>query len=356
MDHGLSRLEKCADIRRMTMHEQLLNQLKQITEEEQEILKGQSGVDRSLYTSGKNFVVDKDKMLSRGKLIDIRPHTRFVQFPEHTHNYIEIIYMCSGTTTHIINRKVRVVLQQGELLFLNSNARQEILPAGQEDVAINFIVLPEFFHQAFQMVEEDNVVRDFLVGTLQRKHQGMDFIHFQVSDVLPVQNLVENLVWSLLCEEGGKSAVNQTTMALLIQQLSRHTERIRVVGPDQFDRRLLFSVLRYIEDNYREGTLTELAELTRQPVSGLSRFIKRESGQTFQQLLMQKRLSQAAYLLTTTKLAVEDIIAAVGYDNNSYFHRIFKERYGMTPKKYRDAEGAAGKKNESANKDGFFIK
>ena len=338
------------------MHEQLLNQLKQITEEEQEILKGQSGVDRSLYTSGQNFVVDKDKMLSRGKLIDIRPHTRFVQFPEHTHNYIEIIYMCSGTTTHIINRKVRVVLQQGELLFLNSNARQEILPAGQEDVAINFIVLPEFFHQAFQMVEEDNVVRDFLVGTLQRKHQGMDFIHFQVSDVLPVQNLVENLVWSLLCEEGGKSAVNQTTMALLIQQLSRHTERIRVVGPDQFDRRLLFSVLRYIEDNYREGTLTELAELTRQPVSGLSRFIKRESGQTFQQLLMQKRLSQAAYLLTTTKLAVEDIIAAVGYDNNSYFHRIFKERYGMTPKKYRDAEGAAGKKNESANKDGFFIK
>ena len=265
------------------MHEQLLKQLKQITEEEQEILKGQSGVDRSLYASGKNFVVDKDKMLSRGKLIDIRPHTWFVQFPE-----------------HIINRKVRVVLQQGELLFLNSNARQEILPAGQEDVAINFIVLPEFFHQAFQMVEEDNVVRDFLVGTLQRKHQGMDFTHFQVSDVLPVQNLVENLVWSLLCEEGGKSAVNQTTMALLIQQLSRHTERIRVVGSDQFDRRLLFSVLSYIEDNYREGTLTELAELTRQPVSGLSRFIKRESGQTFQQLLMQKRLSQAAYLLTTT--------------------------------------------------------
>ena len=338
------------------MHEKLLEQLRKITPEEREILEGQSGVDRSLYTSGKNFVVDKDKMLARGRLIDIRPHTRFVHFPEHTHNYIEIIYMCSGTTTHMINRKVRVVLQQGELLFLNSNARQEIMPAGKEDVAVNFIVLPEFFHQAFQMVEEDNVVRDFLVGTLQRKHQGMDFIHFQVSDVLPVQNLVENLVWSLLCEEGGKSAVNQTTMALLIQQLSRHTDLIRVVGPDQFDRRLLFSVLRYIEDNYREGTLTELAAMTRQPVSGLSRFIKRESGQTFQQLLMQKRLSQAAYLLTTTKLAVEDIVVAVGYDNNSYFHRIFKERYGMTPKKYRDAETTSGKKNESANKDGFIIK
>lgn len=326
------------------MHEQLLNQLRRITEEEKEILRRQSGVDKSLYTSGKNFVVDKDKMLTGGRLIDIRTHTRFVHFPEHTHNYIEIIYMCSGTTTHIINRNVRVMLQQGELLFLNSNARQEILPAGQDDVAVNFIVLPEFFHQAFQMVEEGNVVRDFLVGTLQRKYQGMDFIHFQVSDVLPVQNLVENLIWSLLCEEGGKSAENQTTMALLIRQLSRHTELIRVVGPDQFDRRLLLFVLRYIEDHYRGGTLAQLAALTRQPLSGLSRFIKREAGGTFQQLLMQKRLSQAAYLLTTTKLAVEDIVAAVGYDNNSYFHRIFKERYGMTPKKYRDAQRAAGEK------------
>jgi AraC-like DNA-binding protein len=282
--------------------------------------------------------VDKDKMLARGTLIDMRSHTRFVHFPEHTHNYIEIIYMCSGQTIHKINRRDQVVLRQGELLFLNQNARQEILPAGEEDVAVNFIVLPEFFHQTFQMVEEDNVVRDFLVGTLQKKQEGMDYIHFQVSDVLPVQNLVENLVWSLLYEDGEKNRVNQITMALLIQHLSRHTERIRVVGPDQFDRRQLFFVLRYIEDHYRDGTLGELAELTRQPVSGLSRFIKAQSGQTFQQLLMQKRLNQAAFLLTATRLPVEDVITAVGYDNSSYFHRIFKEKYGVTPKKYRDGE------------------
>ena len=118
------------------MRDLLLDQLKQITEEEQAILNGQSGINKSLYTSGRNFVVDKDKMLARGTLIDMRPHTRFVRFPEHTHNYIEIIYMCSGTTTHIINGGVRVELQQGELLFLNSNARQEILPAGREDVAL----------------------------------------------------------------------------------------------------------------------------------------------------------------------------------------------------------------------------
>lgn len=55
-----------------------------------------------------------------------------------------------------------------------------------------------------------------------------------------------------------------------------------------------------------------------------------------EQLLVFKRLRQAAYLLKNTKVSVEDIIVVVGYDNSSYFHRIFKEQYGMTPKKYRD--------------------
>lgn len=48
---------------------------------------------------------------------------------------------------------------------------------------------------------------------------------------------------------------------------------------------------------------------------------------------------QAAYYLRCTTLKVDDIGRAVGYSNLSYFHRIFKEAYGLTPKKYRDAQG-----------------
>jgi AraC-like DNA-binding protein len=49
-----------------------------------------------------------------------------------------------------------------------------------------------------------------------------------------------------------------------------------------------------------------------------------------------KRFNKAVELLNNTKLTVADIIAVVGYDNTSYFHRIFKEKYHMTPKQYRD--------------------
>ncbi|WP_242871169.1 helix-turn-helix domain-containing protein [Pseudobutyrivibrio sp. YE44] len=43
----------------------------------------------------------------------------------------------------------------------------------------------------------------------------------------------------------------------------------------------------------------------------------------------------AAYLLTNTELPVTDISADVGYNNFSYFYKIFKKEFGMTPKEYR---------------------
>lgn len=39
--------------------------------------------------------------------------------------------------------------------------------------------------------------------------------------------------------------------------------------------------------------------------------------------------------LVESDLSIEEIVAAVGYENQSYFYRQFKERYGMTPRKYR---------------------
>ena len=47
-------------------------------------------------------------------------------------------------------------------------------------------------------------------------------------------------------------------------------------------------------------------------------------------------MSQAAWLLRNTALRVEDIAVSVGYENSSYFHRLFAARFGLSPKKYRD--------------------
>ena len=121
------------------MKQEIIADLSRITEEEQAILDGKTEVEKERYSSGQKFVMDAGKLLERGKLIDIRPHTRFIRFPAHSHNYVEMIYMCQGSTVHTINGE-RIELKTGELLILNQNAVQEIEPAGRDDIAVNFLI------------------------------------------------------------------------------------------------------------------------------------------------------------------------------------------------------------------------
>ncbi len=328
------------------MNQEMVDRLSVITEEEKEILNGRTEIDRARYTEGADLVIDSGKMLEHGKLIRIRPHTRFVHFPKHKHNFIEVIYMCEGETTHFIDGD-RVVLQKGELLFLNQHATQEIMPAGEHDIAVNFIILPEFFNTAFEMSgknsayalggmvgEEENLLRDFLVGCLCNDTRYASYLHFKVADVLPVQNLVENMVWTLLNDQPNKRSINQVTMGLLFLQLMHCTDKISHTS-ESFDQKLIFQVLKYIDENYRDGELTELASMLGYDIYWLSRAIKRLTGRNYKDLLQIKRLNQAAFLLLNTRLPVADICQAVGYDNTSYFYRIFRERYQMSPKEYR---------------------
>ena len=208
------------------MHQELLKELSVITDEERRILDGHTDIEHDRYTEKKELIVDCEKLIQKGKLIQVRPHTRFVRFPKHRHNYVEVIYMCQGTTTHIVDGN-RVVLEQGDLLFLNQHAVQEIEPAKEEDIAINFIIVPEFFNMAFSMMgDENNALKDFLIGTLCSKDGMTSYLYFHVADILPIQNLVENMVWTIFYDMGNKRSSNQITMGLLLLQLLNHMDKM----------------------------------------------------------------------------------------------------------------------------------
>ncbi|MEM1483725.1 AraC family transcriptional regulator [Oscillospiraceae bacterium PP1C4] len=316
------------------MDRQILEALSKITQEEQCILQG-GDVDKTVYTNTRDFIVDSKKMLEHGRLITLRPHTRFTAFPKHRHNYVEIMYMCNGHTVHTINGTNHVDLQKGELLFLNQYAFHEIARAEKDDIAVNFIVLPQFFDTAFEMMEQDNVLHHFITSSLRQGDEKIGYLYFKVADVLPIQNLVENLVWSIINKQPNRRNINQTTMGLLFLQLLYYTDKIEAQAPLQYDNALVIAVLRQIEENYKSVNLTEIAVVLNQPVSRLSRLIKKFTGQTYKQLLQKKRFTKAVQLLNATTLSVADIIACVGYDNTSYFYREFRTRYRMSPAEYR---------------------
>lgn len=319
------------------MDAQLLEELKKITPEEEKILSGAGEIEKNIYMSGRADIVDAGKLLEAGKMIQVRPHTRFVHFPRHTHNYIEVIYMCSGSTHHIINGE-DVILEQGELLFLSQSAVQEIYPAGENDIAVNFIVLPEFFEYGLNMMEpEENLLRSFVIDCLRGENASAGYLHFKVADVLPVQNLVENLIWTIWNRQPNRRRTNQATMGLLFLQLMNCMDKLET-NENAGQQKLMIAVLSYIENNYRDGELTALAESLHYDIYWLSREIKQRTGKTYTELVQAKRLNQAAFLLATTNRNIVDVAAAVGYDNISYFHRIFQKKFGVTPRTYRVGE------------------
>ena len=82
----------------------------------------------------------------------------------------------------------------------------------------------------------------------------------------------------------------------------------------------------------------EIAGALHYELPSLSRLIRQKTGKNYTELLQEKRLSQAAWLLRNTDKNVDEIANAVGYENLSYFHRLFAARYCLSPKKYRDCK------------------
>lgn len=321
------------------MQEQLLEHLRKISEEEQRILDGVAEVDKDIYTSGKDFTVDSRKMLKEGCLIAVRTHTRFVYFPSHRHNFIEVLYVCEGSLTNIIEGR-EVVVNKGELLFLNQFTHHEILPAGENDIAINFMVLPEFFDVAYTMTGNNNVLGDFLVNVLRQNEERGQYLHFKVAEVLQIQNLLENMIYSLVTGKGNGNRINQTTMGLIFLYLIDSVQHVEMRAPNHYENMIAMTTLEYIEKNYQTATLTELCAQLHLPMHVLSKMIKKNTGFNFKELLQRRRLNKAVELMCDTRLSISDIIAAVGYENNSYFHRVFKERYHMTPRAFRQENRA----------------
>ena len=306
--------------------------LREITEEEQKILDGKKGIDRSLYMRGRGNTVNSKKLLGAGKLITMRKHTRFIDFPEHTHDYVEVVYMYDGSTTHLVDGK-KILLKKGELLFLGQSARHEILRSGENDIAINFIVLPPFFGETLTAFgDEETPLKHFIIDCLCGNKEGYNCLHYKVSGVTEIKNLIENLIMIVMGNAPNKRKLSQMTMALIFLQLLAFTERL--VTETREDA-AIFKLLNYIETNYADGSLTEAARELHYDISWLSREVVKKTGKTYTELVQEKRLSQAAFLLKNTNAKVSDISVSVGYENISYFHKLFSRCYSMSPRDYR---------------------
>jgi len=316
------------------MRKEILDHIYKITEEEEKIIAGNAAISKELYTSEDEFVVDSARLLEKGKFIAIRPHTRFAYFPEHRHNYIEMLVMLQGSLTTRIKDGDTIELKTGDILLMNRHARHEILPCSKDDLAMNIIILPEFFSRSSVSYDRENILRDFIIASLSEKNRYSDFLLYHAKGVIAVENLMENLIWTLTVHPNDMNQVVNGTMDLLLMNLAALSadtlKDMRSKGQNT-----TIAALEYIDHNYKDGSLEELAKKTGYTTAHLSRLLKNNTGNNFKQLLQQRKLQQAAYYLENTTLTTERIIENVGYENSAYFYKKFAEKYGCPPREYR---------------------
>ena len=98
----------------------------------------------------------------------------------------------------------------------------------------------------------------------------------------------------------------------------------------------LSAVFKFIEANYSQGiTLSDVAQAVGYSPAYLTNRVKRETGQTVNRWIIERRLAGARSLLKKTDRSVEQIATEVGYQNACHFFRQFRQYTGTTPQAWR---------------------
>ncbi|CUN43780.1 2-isopropylmalate synthase [Dorea longicatena] len=98
----------------------------------------------------------------------------------------------------------------------------------------------------------------------------------------------------------------------------------------------MIEIMNYVQANYIDITLDDLAEKFFLSKPYLSKYIKEKSGMTFGDLVKKIRMKKAKALLKSSNMTVENIAMSVGYQNVEHFNRLFKKAYNMTPMQFRN--------------------
>ena len=99
---------------------------------------------------------------------------------------------------------------------------------------------------------------------------------------------------------------------------------------------IIKKVCTYVDENLaKDISLDTAADFAGVSSFYLSKLFKEEKGETFINYISDKRLEKSRQLLEQTELSIKEITAEVGYNDQNYFSRIFKSKYGLSPKEYR---------------------
>ena len=272
------------------------------------------------------FFTDEGCYISYGK--------HAVDNPEHTHDFLEIVYIFSGSSLQIVDGREYQV-SAGDLLFINLGSTHSFT-CGKRFTYANLILKPEFIdselqgtNNAFALLELEDYKE---IGSLVDRSNLL--VHLNAEESRRFEALIGLALSEQYSENPGKNLMLRSVFNALLTFTFR-----KMCLPMKKNDHIGEELLSYIRENCaRRLSLNEIAADNHYSPAYFSRLFKNRTGQTFTEFVFSCRLDAAAKLLTTTDLSVGEICAEVGFSDRTKFFKLFDQRFGASPLQYKKAK------------------
>lgn len=279
------------------------------------------------------------KPLSLAGRFALKRNSRFNPVPEHIHTYMEMSYVYAGTCPQVVNGR-NVTLRENQVLLLDSNCPHSISELGPNDVTISVIVSKPYLQQLLaDALDSSNMVANFLLNVLNEQTDHNRYVRFHTQDNRRVRRYFQELLCEYFTPSTGAETIILHLLQLILAELvNAYEEACANRDRSTAGKRVsVIPIIRYIEDNYLTCTQESVAEHFYISPNYVSTLLKKHTGMTYRQAVQAQKLGHAASLLRNTTLPVSDIARSSGYENQSFFYRKFKEKYGCLPAEYRSS-------------------
>ena len=249
--------------------------------------------------------------------------------------YFRLLYVLKGSIGIVVDQK-EIEFFAGGAIIANPNTHIVYRGTSQKTEVATIIFKNAFFTTTFLNDLIDlPLFYDFVIQGLDTTYQKSNYFFFQCS----FGNFSHFLLLFLFKEiinKKQKSAVKQSAFFLLLTELDQTKEETLVLKQSTLPSNLFIGeILKHINRNYFDVSLDQLAQLYNLHPNYLSVMIKNQTGKNFSEHLADVRIERASYYLRHSRLPIQQISEKVGYQDKSYFFRLFKKYHNCSPNQYR---------------------
>ncbi len=213
------------------------------------------------------------------------------------------------------------------------------------DLVICDIVMPEIDGYGVLTTLRQNAVTAMIpfifltsLASKAEVRQGMDL---GADDYLTKPSTVEELLGAIAARLEKQAALRQWLAVESQKVQEQPADETATTQPQSLfpTNPQLNEVFEFIEANYHLSIgLNEVAQAVGYSPAYLTDLVHRQTGQTVNRWIIQRRMAQACSLLLETKQSIEQIAEVVGYQNTGHFFRQFRQYQGTTPQAWKKAQ------------------